>query len=65
MHLGCTIFPAKRYRLNSLSKTCFLSVNRFELNGNLMRMQLLEVCLEGAILMWMKDDTVSNLCGKH
>lgn len=44
---------------------CFLSVNRFELNGNLMRMQLLEVCLEGAILMWMTDDTVSNLCGKH
>lgn len=44
---------------------CFLSVNRFELNWNLMRMQLLEVCLEGAILMWMKDDTVSNLCGKH
>lgn len=30
-----------------------------------MRMQLLEVCLEGAILMCMKDDTVSNLCGKH
>lgn len=38
----------------------FLSVNCFGLNGNLIRMQPLEMCSVGAILMLMKADTVST-----
>lgn len=39
---------------------CFLGVNRFGLNGNLIRMQPLEMCFGGAFLMLMKADTVST-----
>lgn len=39
---------------------CSLCANSFVLNGNLIGIQSLETCLEGAILMLMKADTVST-----